>query len=137
MCGFSNAPMFHVSIIGDRRATRPSRASPKGAGSLTGSPPSPRRGHVRRGQDDVLVQNCNVSVGDDDFTCGGGTSGRPVTDNAYGTARGVHRQYADGEGVSNITVIDCTFNGTVNGVRIKSDNARSGLVQNISMSTSA
>ena len=34
--------------------------------------------------------------------------------------------------MSNITVINCTMNGAVNGIRIKSDNDRGGLVQNIS-----
>ena len=79
----------------------------------------------------ILVQNCNISVGDDDFTCGGGTADVLVTNNTYGNGHGVSiGSYT--QGVSNIMVINCTFNGTDNGLRIKSDNDRSGIVQNIS-----
>ena len=85
------------------------------------------------GGTNILVENCNISVGDDDFTCGGGTSGVLLTNNTYGSGHGVSiGSYTDDGGVSNITVIHCTFNGTGNGIRIKSDNDRGGLVQNIS-----
>ena len=79
------------------------------------------------------MQNCNISVGDDDFTCGGGTSGVLLTNNTYGNGHGISiGSYTDDGGVSNITVINCTINGADNGIRIKSDNDRGGLVQNIS-----
>ena len=79
----------------------------------------------------ILVQNCNISAGDDDFTCGGGTHDVLLTNNTYGTGHGISiGSYTDG-GVSNITVINCTISGADNGIRIKSDNDRGGLVQNI------
>jgi hypothetical protein len=81
----------------------------------------------------ILVQNCNISVGDDDYTCGGGTHDVLLTNNTYGTGHGISiGSYTDKGGVSNIMVINCTISGAVNGIRIKSDNDRGGLVQNIS-----
>jgi hypothetical protein len=78
----------------------------------------------------TLVESCNISVGDDDFTCGGGTSDVLLTNNTYGNGHGLSiGSYT--QGVSNITVINCTFNGTQNGIRIKSDIGRGGVVQNI------
>jgi hypothetical protein len=81
------------------------------------------------------VQNCDISVGDDNFTCGGGTHEVLLTNNVYGNGHGISiGSFTDSGGVSNITVINCTINGADNGIRIKSDNDRGGLVQNISYS---
>ena len=81
----------------------------------------------------ILIENCNVSVGDDNFTCGGGTSGVLITNCTYGYGHGVSiGSYTHNGGVSNLTVINCTFNNTESGIRIKTDRDRGGLVRNIS-----
>ena len=129
----SNSPMFHISIIGNAANTTVQGVTERAPDSLTGSPPSHNTDACDVNGTSILVQNCNVSVGDDDFTCGGGTSGVLITNNTYGNGHGVSiGSYTDDGGVSDITVINCTFNGTQNGIRIKSDNDRGGLVQNIS-----
>ncbi len=127
----SNSPMFHISI-----------SSSKGNATVQGvtilAPPSSGVANPSHNTDacdvsgtNILVQNCSISVGDDDFTCGGGTSDVLITNNTYGNGHGVSiGSYT--QGVSNILVINCTFNGTDNGIRIKSDNDRSGYVRNIS-----
>jgi polygalacturonase len=128
----SNSPMFHISI-----------SSSKGNATVQGvtiqSPPSSANPPAKNTDacdvsgTNVLVQNCNISVGDDDFTCSGGTSGVLIMNNTYGNGHGISiGSYTDSGGVSNITVINCTINGADNGIRIKSDNDRGGLVQNIS-----
>jgi len=124
----SNSPMFHIAISG-------SHAGNSTVQNVTICAPSssPNTDACDVSGTNVLVQNCNISEGDDDFTCGGPTSGVLLTNNTYGTGHGISiGSYTDSGGVSNITVINCTINGAVNGIRIKSDDFRGGLVQNIS-----
>ena len=124
----SNSPMFHIAISGSSSAN----STVQGV-TIRAPSSSPNTDACDVDGTSVLVQNCNISEGDDDFTCGGGTSGVLLTNNTYGSGHGISiGSYTDGAGVSNITVINCTMNGTVNGIRIKSDNNRGGLVQNIS-----
>jgi hypothetical protein len=125
----SNSPMFHIAISGGSSGN----TTVQGV-TIFAPGNSPNTDACDVDGTNILVQNCNISEGDDDFTCGGGTSGVLLTNNTYGTGHGISiGSYTDG-GVSNITVINCTMNGTVNGIRIKSDNNRGGLVQNISYS---
>lgn len=124
----SNSPMFHIAISG-------SHAGNSTVQNVTIRAPasSPNTDACDVSGTNILVQNCNISEGDDDFTCGGDTSGVLLTNNTYGTGHGISiGSYTDSGGVSNIMVINCTMNGTANGIRIKSDDGRGGLVQNIS-----
>jgi len=127
----SNSPMFHIAIGGKAGNSTVQgvtiRAPASGA-----TPPSHNTDACDVSGTNILVQNCDISVGDDNFTCGGGTSGVLLTNNTYGNGHGISiGSYTDGGGVSNITVINCTINGADNGIRIKSDLGRGGLVQNI------
>jgi polygalacturonase len=123
----SNSPMFHIAISGSKSGN----STVQGV-TIYAPGSSPNTDACDVDGTNILVQNCNISEGDDDFTCGGGTSGVLLTNNTYGTGHGISiGSYTDSGGVSNITVINCTMNGTVNGIRIKSDAGRGGLVQNI------
>jgi hypothetical protein len=122
----SNSPMFHMAFGGSG-----ANITIQGV-TVLASGTSPNTDACDVSGSNILVENCNISEGDDDYTCGGGTSDVLLTNNTYGTGHGVSiGSYTDDGGVSNITVINCTFNGTLNGVRIKSDNDRGGIVQNI------
>jgi len=123
----SNSPMFHIAISGSHSGNSTVQ------GVIIQAPSSaPNTDACDVAGTNILVQNCIISVGDDDFTCGGGTHDVLVTNNTYGTGHGISiGSYTDSGGVSNITVINCTISGAVNGIRIKSDNDRGGLVQNI------
>jgi len=128
----SNSPMFHIAISGHsvdvtvRGVTI--RANP------STDPVNP--GHNTDACDvsakNVLIQDCNVSVGDDDFTCGGGTSDVLITNCTYGYGHGVSIGSPTAGGVSNLTVINCTFHDTEAGIRIKSDRDRGGYVHDLS-----
>jgi len=127
----SNSPMFHIAISGNAGNTTVQGVIIR-APSSEANPPSHNTDACDVSGTNILVQNCNISVGDDDFTCGGGTSDVLLTNNTYGNGHGISiGSYTDG-GVSNITVVNCTINGADNGIRIKSDDGRGGLVQNIS-----
>ncbi|MGD0260069.1 MAG: glycosyl hydrolase family 28 protein [Verrucomicrobiota bacterium] len=88
-----------------------------------------------------LVQNCTISTGDDNIAIGSSSSGAIasdilVTNCAFGDGHGISIGSNTAGGVSNLTVINCTFNGTDNGIRMKSDNATSspgagGVAQNL------
>ncbi len=127
----TNSPMFHIAIsrsadVTVRRVTI--RANP------SDDPVHP--GHNTDACDvsgrNILIQDCDVSVGDDNFTCGGGTSDVLITNCTYGYGHGVSIGSYTSGGVSNITVVNCTFNNTEQGIRIKSDRDRGGFVHNLS-----
>ena len=129
----SNSPMFHIYIAGSLSGNSTIR------GVTVLAPPSTDPVDPSHNTDacdvsgtNILVENCNISVGDDDFATSGGTSDILLTNNTYGNGHGVSIGSGTSPGVSNMTVINCTFNGTQNGIRIKSDNDRGGIVQNIS-----
>lgn len=87
----------------------------------------------------VLVENCTINAGDDNIALGstGGTSYYTmVTNCAFGVGHGMSIGGNTASGVSNLTVVNCTFNGTQYGLRLKSDNATAsggegGIAQNL------
>ena len=82
-----------------------------------------------------VVQNCDISTGDDNIAIGssGGVSADIlVTNCAFGVGHGMTIGSHTESGVSNLTVINCTFNGTDYGIRMKCDNDRGGVAQNLS-----
>lgn len=79
----------------------------------------------------ILVENSYISNGDDDYTCGGGTSDVMIRNNSFGNGHGVSIGSPTHGGVSNITVENCTFENTDYGIRIKSDRDRGGVVENL------
>ena len=130
----SNSPMFHIAIGGSSGNTTVQyvtvRANP------SSDPVTP--GHNTDACDvsgtNIMVQFNDISVGDDDYTCGGKTSGVLIANNAYGSGHGVSIGSYTSPSVSNLTVMDCTFTNTDCGVRIKTDRDRGGFVHNISYS---
>ena len=82
----------------------------------------------------VLIQDCFISDGDDNIEIGGSAGPAAdvtVTNCNFGTGHGVSIGSDIQGGVHDLTVINCSFTGTDNGIRMKSDNDRGGLVQNL------
>jgi len=128
----SNSPMFHIAI-----SSHSENVTIRGVTIRANPSTDPvHPGHNTDACDvsgrNVLIENCDVSVGDDNFTCGGGTSDVLITNCTYGYGHGVSIGSGTYGGVSNITVINCTFNNTESGIRIKSDRDRGGYVHNLS-----
>jgi polygalacturonase len=78
-----------------------------------------------------LIQDCNISTGDDNIALGSSSSGVPAADIlvancTFGDGHGMTIGSNTAGGVSNLTVINCTFSGTDCGIRMKSDNATNG-----------
>src|SRR5215469_15067447 len=127
----SNSPEFHIAIGGSAANSTVQGCTIHAPSSEDPSTP----GHNTDADDvsgtNILIINNNISVGDDNFTCGGGTSDILISNNVYGAGHGVSIGSYTSPYVSNMLVINCTFNGTDQGIRIKSDRDRGGFVHNI------
>jgi polygalacturonase len=125
-----NSPMFHLAFSGMAHVTvrgitvrAPASTDPKTPSHNTDA--CDVSGRM------ILVEHCDISVGDDNYTCGGGTHDVLLQHNTYGSGHGVSIGSYARNGVSNITVRDCTFTGTDCGIRIKSDRDRGGVIENL------
>ena len=88
----------------------------------------------------VLITHCTIDVGDDNVAIKAGkkVAGRDfasediiVTDCTFLHGHGMSIGSETAGGVRNVTVTRCTFANTENGIRIKSDVKRGGIVENI------
>jgi polygalacturonase len=139
---FSNSPAQNISIKGNNAGNvtiqRITVTAP--SSSLPASQASHNTDAIDLAETNGLIQNCNLSVGDDNVALGssaGLARDIIITNCAFGTGHGVSIGSFTASGVSNVTVINCTFNGTDNPIRMKSDNnlhgsSKGGLVQNLS-----
>ncbi len=92
-----------------------------------------------------LIENCNISCGDDDIVvCATYPISRNVTirNCTIGTGHGVSvsggslspnakASKEDEGGVDGVLVTDCTFNGTTNGIRFKANRTAGPIMQNM------
>ena len=85
----SNSPMFHMSFSGSKGNTTVQGVTVLSPSSSASPQPSHNTDACDVSGTNVLVQNCNISVGDDDFTCSGGTHDVLLTNNIYGNGHGI------------------------------------------------
>jgi len=119
-----NAPKMHISLKN------------KGGnitiqGITINTPVSPNTDGIDLVGTNCLVQNCSISDGDDNIAFGTSSANTPTSDTvvtncAFGIGHGVSIGSNTAGGVSNLTVINCTFSGTDYGIRMKSDDNTSG-----------
>lgn len=127
-----NSPMFHIAISGSNTSDiTVSGVTIQAPASTDPVNPSHNTDACDVSGRKILIKDCNVSVGDDDFTCGGHTSDVLITHCTYGYGHGLSIGSPTHGGVSNYTVENCTFTNTDCGIRIKSDRDRGGVIQNI------
>ncbi|HEY1791096.1 MAG TPA: glycosyl hydrolase family 28 protein [Verrucomicrobiae bacterium] len=82
----------------------------------------------------ALVVNSYISDGDDHIAMGDSAAfdhDITVTNCSFGTGHGVSIGSYTSGGLTNLFVINCTWNGSENGLRIKSERGRGGLVQGL------
>ncbi len=127
----SNSPMFHIAIGGKCKDVIVRGVTIRAPASDDPILPSHNTDACDVKGKNILIANCDVSVGDDNFTCGGNTSDVLITNCTYGYGHGVSIGSYTSGGVSNITVINCTFNNTDAGIRIKTDRDRGGFVHDM------
>lgn len=127
-----NSPMFHIAISGKSAQVTVRGVTIRAPASTDPDCPSHNTDACDVKGQHILIENCDVSVGDDNFTCGGDTADVLITNCVYGYGHGVSIGSYTRGGVSNLTVINCTFNHTDTGIRIKTDRDRGGFVHDLS-----
>jgi polygalacturonase len=131
-----NSPKFHLvpSDCEDVVITNVTILAPERAANTDAIDPSGKR---------ILITHCKIDVGDDNVAIKAGkkiaghdfqTEDITVTDCAFLHGHGMSIGSETSGGVRNVTVRHCTFANTENGLRIKSDVRRGGVVENISYS---
>lgn len=120
-----NAPNFHVAINDSQGVTL--------WGITIDTPATARNtdGVDPMGSSDVTLINSRISTGDDNVAIKAGNapaSHISVLNNHFGAGHGMSIGSEINRGVSDVLVKGLTLTGTTNGLRIKSDRSRGGLV---------
>lgn len=124
-----NSPNFHVSVEQTNGFTAwgVKIRTPKTARNTDGIDPS--------SSTNVTITHCDISTGDDDVAIKSGAQGpathMTISHNAFHSGHGMSIGSGTSGGVSAIRVSDLTIDGADNGIRIKSDRSRGGLVQDV------
>ncbi|HTL73836.1 MAG TPA: glycosyl hydrolase family 28 protein, partial [bacterium] len=128
-----NSPKFHLvpSDCDDVVISNVTFVAPERAPNTDAMDPSGHR---------YLITKCKVDVGDDNIAIKAGKKipGREfqsedftITDCTFLHGHGMSIGSETVGGVRNVTVRNCTFENTENGIRIKSDIRRGGIVENL------
>jgi polygalacturonase len=128
-----NSPKFHLvpTDCNDVVISNVTFLAPERAANTDAMDPSGHR---------YLITKCKVDVGDDNIAIKAGKKGADgtfqsedftITDCTFLHGHGLSIGSETVGGVRNITVRNCTFENTENGIRIKSDTRRGGIVENI------
>ena len=132
----SNPPVAHIALKGTGgniniigvKLLAPSSDDPVN--------PSHNTDGVDLAETNVFFQDCFISTGDDNIAIGSSGTGSVsrdilVTNCFFGEGHGLSIGSYTSSGVSNLTVVDCAFSNTGNGIKIKSGRDRGGVVQNL------
>ncbi|MDR3460675.1 MAG: glycoside hydrolase family 28 protein [Verrucomicrobiae bacterium] len=128
-----NSPKFHLvpADCEDVVVTNVTILAPERAANTDAIDPSGRR---------MLITHCKIDVGDDNIAIKAGkkmpghdfqSEDITVTDCTFLHGHGMSIGSETTGGVRNVAVKNCTFENTENGIRIKSDTRRGGIVENI------
>jgi polygalacturonase len=96
--------------------------------------PSPNTDGLNFVGTNSVIENCHISCGDDNIALGdtGPINDRLITNCVFGFGHGVSLGSSVRNGVSNLVVANCSFNGGTFGLRLKADTNSGGLVRNLS-----
>jgi polygalacturonase len=132
---FSNSPAQFIGIKGNNAGNVTIQGiTVKAPPSIGVAYPSHNTDAIDLAETNAVIQNCYLDTGDDNIAIGssaGLSRDILVTNCFFGEGHGCSIGSYTSSGVSNLTVINCTFSNTDNGIRIKSDNDRGGTVQNL------
>jgi polygalacturonase len=124
-----NSPNFHVGVNDTDGFTAwgVKIMTPKTARNTDGIDPGSSR--------NVTIAHCSIHTGDDDVAVKSGRSGPAsnisILHNHFYTGHGMSIGSGTNGGVDHMLVEDLTIDGADNGIRIKSDRSRGGLVHDL------
>ncbi|HEX4056334.1 MAG TPA: glycosyl hydrolase family 28 protein, partial [Tepidisphaeraceae bacterium] len=98
---------------------------------------SPNTDGIDPAGSNILIENCNVSDGDDDIVIKPQStfcSNITITNCTIGAGHGISVGGETNDGLNGMTVTDITFNGTTDGLRLKAGRGSGGLVENVTYS---
>ena len=112
---FQNAPYHHCGIRNTTGNVTISNLTESAAST------SPNTDGIDFVGTNCLIEKCNISVGDDNIALGstGPLNGLVITNCTFGNGHGVSIGSTVTDGITNVTVANCSFNATANGIRIK------------------
>lgn len=121
----TNSPKFHLvpKHVTDLTIERVKVRAPSNAPNTDAIDP----GSVTR----AWIHHCDIDTGDDDIVIKSGGTDILIEDCTIKHGHGISIGSETTEGVSRMLVRRCTFEGTDNGIRIKSMRGAGGLVENI------
>jgi len=131
---FSNSPSPHLVVKGRAGNVTIQGVTIRAPSSHDPVNPSHNTDAIDLAETNCVIRDCDISVGDDNVAIGSSASASAdilVTNCVFGEGHGVSIGSYTSGGVSNLTVIDCTFTNTDQGIRLKSDRDRGGLVRNL------
>ena len=105
--------------------------------TIATSATSPNTDGIDPSGTNILIENCSISDGDDNIAVKPqnlACSNLTITGCAFGSGHGLSVGGQTNDGLDGMAVLNCTFNGTTNGLRLKADPTEGGLVQNITYS---
>ena len=124
-----NSPNFHVGVERTNGFTAwgVRILTPKTARNTDGIDPS--------SSTNVTITHCFIATGDDNIAIKSGSAGSAsnitIADNHFYSGHGMSIGSGTSGGVSGVRVIDLSIDGADNGIRIKSDRSRGGLVRDV------
>jgi polygalacturonase len=124
-----NSPNFHVSVERSDGFTAwgVKIKTPKTARNTDGIDPS--------SSSNVTIAYCDIDTGDDNVAIKAGAAGpaahMTIAHNHFYAGHGMSIGSGTDGGVNHVRVSDLTIDGADNGIRIKSDRSRGGLVQDV------
>ena len=133
----SNPPVAHIALKGAGGNINIIGVTLLAPDSSDPVNPSHNTDGVDFAETNALFQDCVISTGDDNIAIGSSGSVSKdilVTNCFFGFGHGLSIGSYTSGGVSNLTVVSCTFSNTGNGIKIKSERNRGGIVQNCNYS---
>jgi hypothetical protein len=130
----SNSPSPFMVVKGKAGNVTIQRVKVYAPSSGASPNPSHNTDAIDLAETNAVIRDCIISTGDDNVAVGSSASVSSdilITNCTFGFGHGVSIGSFTSGGVSNMTVINCTFTNTDQGIRIKSDRDRGGTVQNL------